>query len=100
MHLIERRHPELPYCEHPQQCEVQPGVCGWCLTLQRALSSESALAAAEARAAAYREDLRRAVNAACTCGGGEPGNCCPACEVWHAVGGLMAAVGDLTRRRT
>ncbi len=27
------------------------------------------------------EDLRTAVNSACTCGGGKPG--CPACQVWH-----------------
>ena len=26
-----------------------------------------------------------AVNEACTCGGGGPPDCCPACEVYHAV---------------
>lgn len=31
------------------------------------------------------EILRRAVNAACTCGGAGPGDGCPACEVWHYV---------------
>lgn len=33
------------------------------------------------------EDLRAAVNAACTCGGSGPDdpNVCPACEVWHAL---------------
>jgi hypothetical protein len=29
--------------------------------------------------------LRKAVNTECTCGGGEPGNCCIACMVWHRV---------------
>ena len=29
--------------------------------------------------------IRRAVDAACTCGGGEHGNCCPACHVWHVL---------------
>ena len=29
--------------------------------------------------------IRRAVDAACTCGGGEPGNCCPACHVRHVL---------------
>jgi len=27
--------------------------------------------------------IREAVDAACTCGGGDPGHCCPACDVWH-----------------
>lgn len=27
--------------------------------------------------------LREAVDLACTCGGGGPGDGCPACEVWH-----------------
>lgn len=33
------------------------------------------------------EDLRAAVNAACTCSGSGPDdpNACPACEVWHAL---------------
>ena len=26
-----------------------------------------------------------AVNEACTCGGGGPPDCCPACEVWHGI---------------
>ena len=30
-------------------------------------------------------EIRRAVDAACTCGGGEPGHCCPACRVWHVL---------------
>lgn len=25
------------------------------------------------------------VNEACTCGGGGPGDCCPACEVYHGI---------------
>jgi hypothetical protein len=33
---------------------------------------------------AFVERLRRAVNASCSCGGGEPGKCCAACDVWHA----------------
>jgi hypothetical protein len=33
-------------------------------------------------------DVREAVNASCTCGGGEPGACCPACEVWHRLRAL------------
>jgi hypothetical protein len=39
------------------------------------------------------EDLRSAVNAACSCGGGSPRDCCSACEVWHALKdrGLAAA---------
>jgi hypothetical protein len=41
------------------------------------------------------EAFRRAVNAACTCGGGEPGRCCPACAVWHALdGGETKAKGN------
>lgn len=28
-------------------------------------------------------EIRRAVNAACACGGGEPSDCCLACKVWH-----------------
>ena len=27
--------------------------------------------------------VNEAVNESCTCGGGGPGACCPACEVWH-----------------
>jgi hypothetical protein len=34
-------------------------------------------------AARSANDITRAVDAACTCGGGEPGHCCPACHVWH-----------------
>ena len=30
-----------------------------------------------------KEQLRRAVNACCTCGGGDPNGGCPACQVWH-----------------
>ena len=29
-----------------------------------------------------------AVNEACICGGGGPGDCCPACEVFHAIKGM------------
>ena len=34
------------------------------------------------------DELREAVNACCECGGGHPSSpdeCCPACEVWHAL---------------
>jgi hypothetical protein len=31
------------------------------------------------------EAIRRAVDAACTCGGAGPGEGCPACNVWHAL---------------
>lgn len=31
------------------------------------------------------EQIRRAVDAECTCGGGEPADCCPACKVWHGL---------------
>jgi hypothetical protein len=31
------------------------------------------------------EALTKAVNAVCTCGGGPPGECCQACEVYHMV---------------
>lgn len=34
------------------------------------------------------EVLRHAVHEACTCGGGGPDMCCPACEVWHRYHGL------------
>lgn len=30
-----------------------------------------------------QDELREACNEACDCGGGEPEDCCPACEVWH-----------------
>lgn len=33
----------------------------------------------------YDEKLREAVDDACTCGGGGPGDCCPACEVWYTM---------------
>lgn len=33
------------------------------------------------------EALREAVYAFCECGGGAPGECCPACEVWHSLTG-------------
>ena len=29
------------------------------------------------------KQIRRAVDAACTCGGAGPGERCPACNVWH-----------------
>ena len=34
-------------------------------------------------------DLRDAVNAACTCGGGGPDDGCPACKVWHRMQNAM-----------
>lgn len=27
--------------------------------------------------------VREATEDACACGGGGPGDCCPACEAWH-----------------
>jgi hypothetical protein len=35
----------------------------------------------------YRARLRRAVNASCTCGGGDLETGCPACQVWHRMEG-------------
>ena len=40
------------------------------------------------------EALRAAVDDACTCGGGGPGDCCPACEVWHALRAALAGEGE------
>jgi DNA repair exonuclease SbcCD ATPase subunit len=37
----------------------------------------------------FRGALRHAVNMACTCGGDGPGDCCPACEVWHLMRGRL-----------
>ena len=31
------------------------------------------------------DDVRRAVNALCECGGAKPGEGCAACNVWHAL---------------
>lgn len=39
-------------------------------------------------------DVREAVNASCTCGGAEPGACCPACEVWHRLRGARLHCSD------
>jgi len=33
--------------------------------------------------------VAQAITASCTCGGTEPGSCCPACEVWHRLQGRM-----------
>jgi hypothetical protein len=33
--------------------------------------------------------LREACDSACTCGGDGPGDCCPACEVWHLMRGQL-----------
>lgn len=33
-----------------------------------------------------KDQIRTAVNASCTCGGGGPDDCCPACAVWHTLG--------------
>ena len=38
---------------------------------------------AEERDRVWMTALRMAVDAECTCGGGEPAHCCPACGVWH-----------------
>jgi len=38
--------------------------------------------------------LREAVDAACTCGGAGPGDGCPACEVWHALGADLSGFRD------
>jgi hypothetical protein len=35
------------------------------------------------------ESLREVVNDVCTCGGGGPGDGCPACELWHRVRHLV-----------
>ena len=50
-------------------------------------------AAVREEALATRETIRLGdcrgivdtVNEACTCGGGGPPDCCPACEVWHGI---------------
>lgn len=34
-------------------------------------------------------DLRLAVHANCTCGGGDPETGCPACQAWHAIQDIL-----------
>lgn len=42
------------------------------------------------------QQIRMAVDAACTCGGAGPGEGCPACNVWHI---LYPANAELRRGR-
>lgn len=56
-------------------------VCAGHLTALREL--------AELRDTVRLSAIESAVNAACTCGGGGPGACCPACAVWHIVSGRV-----------
>jgi len=51
---------------------------------QRRIWATLDAARAERDEAAWTSDqVEEAVRGACTCGGGGPGDCCPACEVWH-----------------
>ena len=62
------------------------------LALLRAAGDAGATSGAKLDTAAqYLEAIHYAINECCTCGGGEPSDCCGACSVWYT---FVAAMRD------